>query len=66
MCPFVEGPERPLCEIVKVKPALPCRFQDVGDARAVGYLPRTVANGVEPAQEREKCCSQQKRKELKV
>ena len=38
------GPERPLCETVKVKAVLPWRPQDVGDARTVGYLPRKAAN----------------------
>ena len=39
-----EGLERSLCEAVKVKPGLPWRPQDVGDARVMGYLPRKAAN----------------------
>ena len=31
------GLERPLCEVVKVKPGLSWRPQDVGDARDVGH-----------------------------
>ncbi|MGE9641895.1 hypothetical protein ACQP3J_33175, partial [Escherichia coli] len=38
------GPERPLCEAVKVKSGLPWRPQDVGDARVIGYLLRRAAN----------------------
>ena len=38
------GPERLLCEAVVVKPGLPWRSQDVGDARAVGFMLRKVAN----------------------
>ena len=51
--------ERPLCEAMKVKSRLPWRPQNVGDARAVGYLPKKVANRVEPSQEREVCYTQQ-------
>lgn len=43
---------------MKVKPGLHCRPQDAGDARATGHLPKGVANGVEPARERELCDSQ--------
>ena len=46
-------PERPLREAVKVKPGLPWRSQDVGDARVMRYLPRKSANGVKIAQDRE-------------
>jgi hypothetical protein len=35
------GPERPLCEAVKVKPGLPWRLQNVGDARPLRYLSMT-------------------------
>ena len=38
------GLERPVCEVVKMKPGWPWRPQDVGNARAMGYLPRKVAN----------------------
>jgi hypothetical protein len=38
------GLERPFCESVKVKPGLPWRPQDVGDAIVVGCLPRRAAN----------------------
>jgi hypothetical protein len=34
------GPERSLCEAVKVKPGLPWRAQELRDARALGYLLR--------------------------
>ena len=40
------GPERPLCEAVKMKPGLPWRPQDIGDARVMWYLPRRAANRV--------------------
>ena len=33
-----------LCEAVMLKPRLSWRSQDVGDARAMGYLPRRAAN----------------------
>ena len=36
--------ERPLHEAVKVKPGLPWRPQDIGDARAVGNLSKKAAN----------------------
>lgn len=35
--------ERAFCETVKVMPELCWRLQDVGDTRAVGYLPRRAA-----------------------
>lgn len=38
------GQERPLHEAMKVKPGLYWRPQDVGDDRAVVYLPRTAAH----------------------
>ena len=34
------GQEQPLFEVVRVKPELPWRHQDVGESRFVGYLPR--------------------------
>ena len=40
------GTERPLCEIVKEKPGLPWRPQNVGVARVVGYLLKKAANRV--------------------
>lgn len=40
------GLERPLHEAVKLKPGLPQKSQDVGDARAMGYRPRRAANRV--------------------
>ena len=42
--PWNGDPERSLCEAVKMKPGLPWRLQDVGDARAVGHLLRRAAN----------------------
>ena len=45
-------------EAVKLK--LTWRPQDVQDARAVGYLLRKAANGVEPARDKEVWCSQQR------
>lgn len=39
VCWGVSAPlEKPLCETVKVKPQLPGRPHNVGDARAVGHL----------------------------
>jgi hypothetical protein len=38
------GLERTLCKAMKVKPEVPWRQQDVGDARAVGYLPQKTIN----------------------
>ena len=37
------GPEKPLNEAMKVKPELPWRLQDVGDARGMAYPPRRAA-----------------------
>ena len=45
---------------------LPWIPQDVRDARTVVYLLRKAANRVEPAQEKQVCCSQQSRKELEI
>ena len=45
---------------------LPWIPQDVRDARTVVYLLRKAANRVEPAQEKEVCCSQQSWKELEI
>lgn len=39
------GSERPWCEGMKVKPGLCWRSQDVGDARAVGYLQGEMQTG---------------------
>ena len=36
--------ERPLCEVVKLKPGLFWRLQDVRNSRDVGYLPGRAAN----------------------
>lgn len=52
------GPKRLLCEAVQGKPGLPWIIQNVEDARAVGYL-LGRAKGVEPAEEKGVCCSQQ-------
>ena len=35
--------EKPLYEAVKLKPGLPWRSQNVGNARSVGYLIRNAA-----------------------
>ena len=43
--PLQGGLEVPLCEAVKVKPRLPWRPHDVGDARAVGHLQRELLTG---------------------
>lgn len=43
--------ERSLSEAVKLKLELPCRPQDVGDARAMGHLlrkPAKAGNGTSP------------------
>jgi hypothetical protein len=45
-------------EVVTLK--LPWRPKDVKDAKAMEYLLRKAANGMEPSQEKEVCCSQQK------
>lgn len=49
------GPERPLCEAVKMKPESPWRPQDAGDARDTVYLPRRAAEQVWNQCQREKC-----------
>lgn len=51
------GPERPLCEAMKVKSGLGQRPQDFGDARAGAK--ESCKHGVVPAQEREVCACQQ-------
>jgi hypothetical protein len=48
-----EGPERPQCEAMKMKPGLPWKSPNVADVRAVGYLLSKAANRVELAQEKE-------------
>ena len=45
-------------EAVRLK--FPWVPQDVRDARAMEYLLRKALNGVEPDQEKEMCCSQQR------
>ena len=61
------GLEKPLCEAVKLKPVLPRRTQDVGDARIMGYLPRRAANRMwNQPQEEEVWCGQQSWKELEI
>lgn len=47
--------ERPSHETVKVKPRLCQRPQDVGDIRAVGHLPRRVAESEWNQPKGEKC-----------
>jgi hypothetical protein len=51
--------ERTLYEAVKMKYGWHWRPQNVGDARAVGYLLKKAANKVwkQPTQEREMYCS---------
>lgn len=39
-----EGPERALCEAVKVKPGLCWKLQDVRGDGDMGYFPRRDAN----------------------
>lgn len=39
-----EGPETPLCEVVKIKPGLQWRCRDVRGVRALGYLLRRAAH----------------------
>ena len=53
--PWNGDPERSLCEAVKMKPGLPWRLQDVGDARAVGSLLRRAADREWNQPKREKC-----------
>ena len=38
------GPERPLCETVKLKPILPQRSQDVRNIKDMAYVLRKAAN----------------------
>ena len=38
------GQEKPLFEMVRVKPEVPWRHQFLGESRFVGYLPRKAAN----------------------
>jgi hypothetical protein len=38
------GLERLVCEVAKVKPGLPWRPQEVGDATVIAYLPRKATN----------------------
>lgn len=40
------GPENPLHQAVKVRPGLCWRPEDVGDARAMVYLPRRTSHRV--------------------
>jgi hypothetical protein len=40
------NPERPLYETVEMKLGLSWSLQDVGHARAMGYLPRKAVNKV--------------------
>ena len=49
------GLEKPLCQAVKVKPGLPWRPQNVGDARAMGYLPRKAPNKAWNQPRRKEC-----------
>jgi hypothetical protein len=54
-------------QTLKQKPVtlkLPWRPQDVQDSRIVGYLLRKAASGVEPDQEKELNCSQQRSKRV--
>jgi hypothetical protein len=52
--------ERPLSEAVQMRPVLPWKPKNVGDARIIEYLLRNAANGVlKQAQEREVCFNQQ-------
>ena len=47
--------EGSLCEAVKLKPGLPWRLHEVGDARAMGFLPRKAANREWNQPKRKKC-----------
>ena len=49
------GLKRVWCEAVKVKPGLPWRPQNVGDATAIGYLLRGAANKELNQPKRKKC-----------
>jgi hypothetical protein len=49
------GPERPLCEAVKLKPGLPWRSQDVGGSIVLGFLSRKAATWRWNQPKREKC-----------
>ena len=46
------GPESPLLETVKLKPGLPCRPHDVGDARSIDICPGKVLMGGTSPRER--------------
>lgn len=47
--------ERPLCQALKMKTGVPWRPQDVGDARALGCLPRRAADWAWNPPKRENC-----------
>lgn len=50
------GPEKSFCKAVKIQPVFHLRFQDVGNGRVVGYLPKKAVDpGVEAAKEEEVC-----------
>ena len=51
------GLEWPLCEAVKAKPGLSWRPQNIEDDRAMGYLPRKVANREWNQPKRKKCAA---------
>lgn len=40
-----KGPERPPCEVAKVKVKLHWRPENTGDIRAIGHLPQRAAGG---------------------
>jgi hypothetical protein len=57
--------ERALNEAVKMKPGLLLRSQNVGDARAVAYLPRRTANREWNQPKRKKCVAINKAKGIR-
>lgn len=59
-------PERPSCDAEMVMTEFCWWTQEIGDARAVGYLPRRTAVQVWNQPKKEACCSQQRRKELEI
>lgn len=57
----MSGPESALAKVVKVKPRLPWKSQDVGHARSVGYRSRElVPTNLKKQPKEEKCVSMNK------
>lgn len=61
-----EGPDRSLCEAVKVKPGLCWKLQDVRGAGDMGCLPRREANRERNHPKRKVCCRHQRWKDRAI